>query len=327
MKRISGFLLMLIFSASFFSCSKNDDELLTPISSTPVTGKNRFTTTVDGDEREYYVHVPKSYTGQTAVPVVFMLHGTSGNGEDFYIRSGWKEVGEDENIITVFPSSWRYCIIDEGVQKNTTKWNTPPDAEWTFCAGQKPRNDIQFLNTVITELNTKYKIDNKRIYLAGFSNGGQMAAKCAVELSDKLAAVVESAGSFYYDTTHIPKRKLPVFYQIGNEDYGPGNTGPAIPLDSLGYLISTPGLPFKNGKFYKTANTHIKTFGLNPSFTISGDVNSVRYATYKPLTPGANYEFKYALIKGMAHVYPNGDNHWMEGARVHWAWFKQYSLP
>ena len=327
MKRNLNLLLLACFAVLLItSCSKTDDELLTPISANPVTGKNRFTTNIDGDEREYFVHVPKSYTGTSAVPVVFMLHGNTGNGEEFYNISGWREVGEDENIITVFPSSWRYCTTEGGVQSNATKWNVSPDASWTFCAGQKPRNDIKFLSTIVTELNNKYKIDNKRIYVAGFSNGGQMAAKCAVELSDKLAAVVESGGSFYLDTIYTPKRKLPILLQVGNEDYGTGNTGPAVPLSSLSYIISTPGLQIAN--HYIRTRAHVRTFGLNPAFTISGDTNSVSFANYIPAVGNGNaYEFKYLLIKGMGHVYPNGDNHWMEGARVNWAWMKQYSLP
>jgi polyhydroxybutyrate depolymerase len=322
MKRIFGFMLTIIFTASFFSCSKTTDETLTPLTPSSVKGKNRFTTNIDGDEREYYVHVPQSYTGTSTVSVVFMLHGTSGDGEKFYNNSGWKEVGEDEGIITVFPSSWRYCIIDEGVQKNTTKWNTVP-AEWTFCAGQTPRNDIKFLNTIITELNTKYKIDNKRIYLAGFSNGGQMAAKCGIEMSDKFAAIVQAEGSFSRDTTYTPLRKLPVTLQYGNQDYGPGVTGDPVALSKLAVILNTPG----SNILYRSASTHTKSFGLNPAFIISGDTNSVSVATYKSLTPGSVNDFRIAFVKNLGHVYPNGDNHWMEGARIHWAWFKQYSLP
>lgn len=317
---------LLIVCLSITACQKEDS--ITPINGSGsgyLKGKNRFTTMIDGDEREYYVHVPKSYTGTTPVPVVFMLHGTSGDGEKFYNFSGWKEVGEDENVLTVFPSSWRYCIIDNGEIKNTTKWNTPPDADFSFCAGQKPRDDIKFLNTVITELNTKYKIDNKRIYLAGFSNGGQMAAKCVIKLSDKLAAIAENAGSFSIDTQYVPKRKLPVLYQRGNEDYGPGNTGPIVPLSYLDTILKNPGLPYLGGKINSIANKHIKYLGLNPNFTITGDTNSVMLATYKSLS-GAP-DFKLSFVKGLGHSYPNGDNHWMEGARVHWAWFKQYSMP
>ncbi|MBK7436804.1 MAG: hypothetical protein IPI77_08340 [Saprospiraceae bacterium] len=289
-------------------------------------GKNRFITRIDGDDREYWVHIPNSYTGKTEVPMVFMLHGTSGDGEEFYNHSGWREVGDAENIITVYPSSWRYCIHTDGETKTITKWNTVPDCEWTYCDGQKPRDDIKFLSAIITEMGAKYKIDDKRIYLVGFSNGGQMAARCSIELSDKLAAIVESAGSFYLDTTYTPKRKLPVLYQIGNEDYGPGNVGPAIPLSLLDTLITTPGIGLRNGKHYVTAQDHIRDFKLDPNFILSGDTTKAAIATYKPISVADNHQFLFVLIKGLKHAYPNGENHPMEAAVLNWAWMKNFSL-
>jgi len=321
-----SFLFMLVAATLFMSSCKSEDGINNPTPSGYVVGKNRFTTPVDGDAREYYVHVPTRYNTNTPTPVVFMLHGTSGDGEKFYNISGWKEVGETENILTVYPSSWQYCIIDDGVQKTTTKWNVQP-AEWSPCAGQTLRNDVKFLNTIISELKSKFNVDNKRIYLVGFSNGGQMAAKCTIEMSDKFAAIVESAGSFYADTTYVPLRKMPTTYQVGNEDYGPENTGPAIPLSLLDSLLSTPGLPLPFSRFHKQANVHVRSFGLDPNFTVSGDTNTVAVATYAPLTPNPNNSFRFALIKGLAHVYPNGTNHWLEAARVNWAWMKNYTLP
>lgn len=180
----------------FYTWGGNGWILIMSAANSFVKGKNRFLIQVDGDTREYFVHVPTNYDGTTNLPVVFMLHGTSGNGEKFYNESGWVEVGNDENIITVFPSSWRYCIITDGVQKNTTKWNTLPDADWSLCTGQTARDDIKFLKRVITELKAKFAVDTTKIYLEGFSNGGQMAAKCTIEMSDIFAAIVENAGSF-----------------------------------------------------------------------------------------------------------------------------------
>lgn len=98
----------------------------------PPGGKIRVTTMVDGKEREYFIHLPDSYDGTKAFPLVFMLHGTSGDGEVFYNAYGWKELSETENFIPVFPSSGRYKIIDDGENKTTTKWNTVPDANWQF---------------------------------------------------------------------------------------------------------------------------------------------------------------------------------------------------
>ncbi len=285
-------------------------------------GKNRFTIMQDGDEREYYVHVPAAYTGNSKVPVVFMLHGTSGNGEEFYNNSGWKEVGEAENILTVFPSSRRSCIIDDGVVKTTTKWNSQPAHNWSYCAGVNPKDDIRFFEMIIDELSSKYKIDEKRVYIVGFSNGGQMAAKCSILLSSKIAAVVESASSFSFDTTFVPQRKLPIAFQIGNEDYGPGGSGPELPLSNLGPAIDMPG-----SRLNYISQTHINSFDLNPSYTITGDTNTVVIATFKPLSGNMANSFNMALIKGLKHAYPNGTNHWMHAAEVHWEWLKQFSLP
>lgn len=318
-------LYLIIFAFTLMGCEKDQSTVDHTDTGKIIYGKIRVTTQIDGDDREYFVHVPKSYTGNQDVPVVFMLHGTSGKGEEFYEKSGWREVGESQNLITVFPSSWRYCIISQGETSTTTKWNTAPDAEWTFCTGQTPRNDLKFLRTIIDELSSKYKVDSKRIYLVGFSNGGQMAAKCTIELSDKLAAVVQSAGTFYLDTVYIPKRKLAVLYQVGDEDYGPGNTGPAIPMNQLSYLISTPGLDFKNGRFNTIAMDHVRNFALQPHFTIGGDTTKFSFATYKPLLATDKHEFQFVMIKGLGHMYPNGDNHFLESAELNWNWMKQFS--
>src|SRR5688572_8534058 len=100
MKIIFLFSLM-IFATTVLNSCKNDG----PISNPDTPGKKRFTIVADGKTREYYVHVPLGYNLKNAFPVVIMLHGSGGNGEKFYNISGWKEVGEVQNILTVFPSS------------------------------------------------------------------------------------------------------------------------------------------------------------------------------------------------------------------------------
>ena len=310
-------LLLLIFGFLLFTGCKDEN----PADPGYVPGKNRYTIISDDTEREYYVHVPADYNEDEETPVVFMLHGTSGNGNDMWDRSGWKEVGESENILTVFPSSLRYCIIDEGQQKNITKWNTVP-VEWEFCPTEDPRDDIRFLTDIIAEITDRFSIDEKRIYLVGFSNGGQMSSKASVEMGDKFAAVISNAGSFYFDTTYIPKRKLPTTFQIGNEDYGPGGTGPEIPLSKIDLVLSDTQY-----RAAKVASTHIKTFGLSPDYIITGDTNTAVIATYPSLTPGSPNDYRFVFVKGLKHAYPNGENHWMEAAVLHWQWLKQYSIP
>lgn len=317
--------LWLIPVLFLLACSKDKDNSPKP-NNLIKYGKNRFTTVVDGDEREYYVHVPTKYDGKTAAPLVFMLHGTSGDGEKFYNISGWREVGEAENILTVYPSSWRYCIMTMGERSNTTKWNSQP-AEWQPCAGERLRDDVKFLRIIMDEMAKKYNLNRKKVYLAGFSNGGQMAAKCTIEMGDVFAAIVESAGSFYLDTMYQPVRKMAVTYQVGNEDYGPGNEGPEIPLTMLDSLIITPDLDFQNGKHYTITQTHVKSFQLNPRYTKTGDLNVAVTANFNTLTDDPNVKFRYILIKDLQHAYPNGQNHPYKAAEENWAWMKQFSLP
>ena len=312
-------LILAVIIAIFSSCNKENSA--DPQTPTYVKGKNRFIIKVDGDDREYFVHVPNGYAGSSPTPVVFMLHGTNGNGADFYTNSGWKEVGETENIITVFPSSWKYCITENGQTfPNTEKWNALP-LNWAPCAGETVRDDIKFLKSIIVELNSKFNIDSKRIYLVGFSNGGTMASKCSYEMSDIFAAIVESASSSFGPQPN-PLRKLPILLQHGNEDYGPGGTGPTAPMTSLSTLLTDSSTTLLQGHLYKFSQTNVYYFGLNPNFTISGDVNSVVKATYTSNTPNEPLNvYTVALIKGLKHAYPTG------AAASNWAWLKQYTLP
>lgn len=291
-----------------------------------VKGKNRFTMILDSVEREYWVHVPGIYDSTQPAPVVFMLHGTSGNGEKFYDGSGWKELGEEEGFISVFPSSMRYCIIKGDTEfARTTKWNTPPESDFVFCPGQTPKDDIKFLRRIISVLRQKVNVDTNRIYLNGFSNGGQMAAKCAVEMSDVLAAVVSNAGSFYRDdTTYTPLRKIPLLFQIGNEDYGPGNTGPSVPLDTFDYLLSHQ-VNSRYSKYYNFAHRYIRHFGLDSNYTLIGDTSAAMIALYHSQTPGDTLNIlRYVFVKDLAHKYPNGENHWFDAPRTHWAWMRNF---
>lgn len=286
-----------------------------------VVGKNRFTTVVDGDIREYYVHVPRGYNNSAKFPLVFMLHGTSGDGNKFYNISGWKELGETENILTVYPSSWRHCVIDQGVRKNTTKWNVFPGT-FEYCGGERPKDDIKFLNQVIDELQAKFKINNKMIYFVGFSNGGQMSARVGVEMSDRVAAVVSSAGMLWGAESYTPKRLIPNLFQLGTNDdrfmevlFG----GNPAPMDFQQILQTSPGM---NAilKIYQ------RTYQLSPQYQTGGDPNSLIWLEDKSASKQNRHVFQINLIKGMNHMYPNGVNFPLSGAKMNWEWLKQYQL-
>lgn len=324
---------VFIFFTAFliFSCQK-ESSINTGTGTTGfVKGKNRFTITVDGIQREYYVHVPNGYTGNTATPMVIMFHGSYQTGEQFYTHSGWKEVGDSVNILTVFPTAFAYCITENGVSVNGgTKWTEYPAGAsgYTYCNGDTPKDDIKFMREMITALKSKFNIDAKKIYCAGFSNGSGFSARCAVELSDIFAACVSSGGGAALppDTTCNPVRLLPTMLMFGNKD---GKMLKALGLpDSasvpMGFTQLYTAYP---GMYSRQPKPFINTFRLNPTYILSGDTNSVVIADYVGLSGNPNNVFKMLEIKGMIHEYPNGINHPFRGAVYNWAWFKQFSLP
>ena len=305
----------LLIVVLFYNCSgdevKQDDVTL---------GKNYFTSIVDGDTREYYVHVPLGYNENSPIPVVFMLHGGSADGEITYKNSGWKEMGEMENFISVFPTAWGYCWIKRsGVVKDSTKWNSLPGL-FTFCDGEKPRDDVKFLRQTITELHQKYNIDSRRIYMAGFSSGAQMGFRCAIEMSDVIAAVVQSAGTHQIDTVLTPQRNLPIAFELGNKDATWFDDGLYPPLSVFDTLLTDYWL------FQRILNVHSNTFDFETTYELTGDENAVSIATFKGI-PDQSRTFKFTLVKGLDHSYPNGINHPFYGAKHHWEWMKQYTLP
>ena len=314
--------LCLFFFAVSFSCSQNSTEPNPEPVPDYQLGKNRYTTEVDGDTREYYVHVPDAYNANTPTPVVFMLHGSGGSGEGRYNNSGWKEVGETENILTVFPTSWHYCFtnIQNGQQFNRTLWNAYKD-QFEFCQDETPRDDIKFLRQVAAELQQKFNVDAHRIYLVGFSSGAQMAFRCAVEMSDVFAAIVESAASHYAGDVYTPRRNLPITFQLGNSDDTWINSSITIPMALFDSLLTTYGV------FQRIITSHTQSFDFEPTYTMTGDTATALTATFKGIPDVGNRAFHFTLINGLEHKYPDGVNHPMKGAEVNWAWLKQFTAP
>ena len=50
-------------------------------------GRNDYEIPLENVDRHFIVHVPQSYTGNEAVPIVFMFHGTSAQGHGFWVDS------------------------------------------------------------------------------------------------------------------------------------------------------------------------------------------------------------------------------------------------
>jgi len=157
-----------------------------------------LTMTSQGKLRKYRLHVPASYSGKKAVPLVLILHGRGGQGAPFEATSGMSGVSDQKGFIVVYPSAIGA----------PPAWKT--DWDWSNAG----TNDVRFIRELIDKIESKYKIDKKRVFCAGFSSGGIMCHQLGASLSNRFAAigVVEGTIGAKKDgvTNEIPAPSGPV---------------------------------------------------------------------------------------------------------------------
>ena len=206
--------------------------------------------------------------------------------------------------------------------KRTTKWNTYR-TDWDLCPNETGQDDILFLQTILFDLKKRVRFDEKRVYLAGFSNGGQMASQCSFEMGLEFAAITANSGAIVRDTIFQVDRNMPVIMQFGNmEGPLPGfNNGKPFPLSRFRYLLDSTTV------FSNIISTHSKSFDLTTEYTLSGDTSKFVIATFPARDPGLSHELQIRLVNMMDHLYPNGTNHPLKGAEEQWKWMQRFRLP
>lgn len=274
---------------------------------------------IDGVRREFIVFTPSGQVPPARMPVVFMLHGTSGDGARFWTMSGWKETCETEKCIAVFPSSLEFCINDTEGQKRTTKWNGD-DLAPIACPGQVLPDDVAFIRGIVERLRRDYPVDEKRIYVSGFSSGATFASKLWAVMSDTFAAVAASAG-FLYDATLAPAVPVPYYLTIGNLDDKSPTLQPYVPMPTGASILGTvPPLA-------DIVTDARAALGLSEAYTTetTTGVTTLVYAT--PASAGT--EMRVGVVADMGHTYANGSNNpqGVSYTNLFWPFFSRFAKP
>lgn len=142
--------------------------------------------------REYDLVVPMDLDPSKPAPLLFALHGFVGIanktpwlGIDSYMRL--REEAAKRGMILVLP----HGTVDKGV--GSWSWNGT-DA---CCGWDTMADDMGYLMAVISDVESKHKIDDKRIFFLGHSNGGFMAHRAACDRSSRIAGIVSLAGETF----------------------------------------------------------------------------------------------------------------------------------
>jgi polyhydroxybutyrate depolymerase len=131
-------------------------------------------------QRDYILRVPKGYKSGTPTPVVFALHGLSGNMDYFSSSTKIEEVADREGFI---------CVIPNGAPANFRGWNTG------FFAMAGSKDDVGFISSILDKVEKEFSTDKNRTFVFGHSNGAMMSYYLGGLMSDRFVAVAGIAGT------------------------------------------------------------------------------------------------------------------------------------
>ncbi len=288
-------LIMLACSRAGAGASPSTTSSGTPQPGGALTGDSTGSLVVGGVTRTYFLHVPPSYTGQNAVPLVVALHGRDGTGQGMVKLTHFSTVADANGFIVVYP---------DGIDRS---WNDGRQIP------EESEDDVGFLRALISQLAGRYHIDPARIYATGISNGGMMTQRLGCELGDVLAAIAPDAGEMPVPENAVchPPHHLSVLEFQGDADpyipYAGGTPRCAPNLSTCGTVLSADdtmrGWASRDGcqATYASANLPDVAKGDGP---LPSRDSTIEQRTYQGCPAGSAVVLE--VIHGGGHTWPGG---------------------
>src|SRR5262245_25377092 len=137
--------------------------------------------TVDGVQRSYRLHVPSGLDAARAAPLVLVFHGGGGTPEQIERESRFSELADRAGFVVAYPEGHR------------RSWNDGRGSD-AVAAQRDGVDDVAFVRALIDAVSAQRRIDAKRIYATGISNGAMMSHRVGLALSPRIAAIAPVAG-------------------------------------------------------------------------------------------------------------------------------------
>jgi polyhydroxybutyrate depolymerase len=288
-----------------------------PQSGPPQPGTSVRTLVSNGQERCYLLHVPSSGPPVEPVPLVLSLHGFAERPRLHVWMTGWNKIADEHGFVLVYPHG----------TGSPLRWNA------SGPAGDVDVDDVQFVRDLVAEVESLVRIDRRRVYVNGLSNGGAMTYRLACEAADLVAA----AGTVAAPVGELPggcapSRPVPLVAFHGTADWvvpyegdsGRGSSWPQRLGLARGHFSFLPARQW-------TAEWAARN-GCSPTpeaIAPSGDTSGIRYT-------GCDAEAEVLLysVDGGGHTWPGGlplplvgkTSRDIDASEIMWQFFSRYRL-
>ena len=166
------------------------------------------TLTFGGLQRSYILHIPVAFDNSHPLPLVFDFHGGEGNAQSQMSMSGFNTLADEKTFIVVYPNG--SGLLGDKL----LTWNGGS------CCGYSVNHnidDVGFIRALLADIESSYKVDPKRVYATGLSNGGIFAYRLACDASDLFAAIGPVSGTLNISPCE-PKVPVSIIHFHGTAD-------------------------------------------------------------------------------------------------------------
>jgi polyhydroxybutyrate depolymerase len=130
-------------------------------------------------DRRVQVHFPEGLDEPTKVPLVIAFHGARDSGHNFQQGTGFNRLADRHDFVVAYPTAFG------------ANWAEGCDCVRPDIDGV---DDVGFAEAIVERLDSTGMIDQDRVYVIGYSQGGIFAHHLACERSDMIAGVAVYSG-------------------------------------------------------------------------------------------------------------------------------------
>ncbi len=275
---------------------------------------------VGGIRRTYVLHVPPALPS-TAVPLVFILHGGGGTGRQIERATRFSDIADRAGFIAVYP---------DGIGRSWNDGRGDPH----ITAQRERIDDVAFIAALIGALSQRYRVDSRRVYVTGISNGGFMSQLLAARLSSRIVAIAPVAAGMGPTVAASLRPDQPVSVLVIN-----GTADPLVPYGggpvarNRGTTIPTEEIIMKWAAANRCAAAPASTYLPDVDATDRSRIKVTTYAGCAQRTEVVLY-----TIEGGGHTWPGGTqylparligpvNRDIDATDVIWKFFANHPRP